>query len=152
MDVPRPRPRFGSLQRKLDQAARLAASVQLRPPSDDGDDEDEPPPPRAYSGRIPRYHPASFLDTPTRPTGLPPVAHSGISGVPSSAATVARSTTTPLAPLPSERERQLRYEYSSRGILLNPTEGRSSTRRESRVSFAGLRSGMGEEGGTGGQP
>jgi len=137
-EPPRPRPRFGSLQRKLDQAARLAASVQLRPPSDEGDDEDEAPRERAHSGRLPRYHyaAASFPDTPSRPTTAP--------------AAAARATTTPLAPLPSERERQLRYEYAGRGgILLNPTEGRSSTRRESRVSFVGLR-GRGFGGGGGG--
>ena len=147
-DAARPRRRFGSLQQKLDQAARLAASVQLQPPSnegdaddyadDDDDGDDEPGPAGAfyYSGRLPRHRAALFLDTPTRPTGLPPPS-AGLAAA--AAAAAARSTTTPLAPLPSERERQLRHEYSSRGILLNPAEGRSSTRHESRVSFAGLR-------------
>jgi hypothetical protein len=136
--APAPQLRFSSLHRKLQQAARLAASVQVRPASDDSaDDAESHGMPAAYSGRIPR--PVGVQDTPSRSTGLLPAPMTG------RADGGQLSSTTPLAPLPSPRERQLRFEYTNRGILRESgvAAGRGSAVRGGRVTFAGTGDGEG---------
>ncbi|TLS23501.1 uncharacterized protein PpBr36_06354 [Pyricularia pennisetigena] len=108
--------RIRSFQEKLAQASRFADSVQLGPMSEFDEDEENNGPYRSSTQFGASMASSAFPNTPAAPraTGatLPP---SILVNTPTRFQSTTRppfqSTTTPMAPLPSPMERQLRQEY-----------------------------------------
>ncbi|TLD04912.1 uncharacterized protein PgNI_09775 [Pyricularia grisea] len=119
--------RIRSFQEKLAQASRFADSVQLGPMSEFDEDEENDGPYR-FSAQFGASRASSaFPNTPAAPRAsgatLPP---SVVVNTPTRFQSTTRlpfpSTTTPMAPLPSPMERQLRQEYVKPSSSLQPEQ------------------------------
>ncbi|TLD34327.1 hypothetical protein PspLS_00880 [Pyricularia sp. CBS 133598] len=138
--------RIRSFQEKLAQASRFADSVQLGPMSEFDEDEENDGPYRSSAQFGASMASSAFPNTPAAPraTGatLPP---SILVNTPTRFQSTTRppfqSTTTPMAPLPSPIERQLRQEY------VQPSNNLQQEQSSARPSFArGARSLLGTGG------
>ncbi|EHA50438.1 hypothetical protein MGG_03222 [Pyricularia oryzae 70-15] len=138
--------RIRSFQEKLAQASRFADSVQLGPMSEFDEDEENDGPYRSSAQFGASTASSAFPATPAAPraTGatLPP---SILVNTPTRFQSTTRlpfpSTTTPMAPLPSPMERQLREEY------VQPLNTLQQEQSSARPTFArGARSLLGTGG------